>query len=955
MRAQMWAQSHPLPTPALAAVGTPTDDSPFLTHRPPTSFRSPHSAIKGKHKLSPSPSPRHHGFDLSPRLPLHEQTPNRHSGSDNSSSPSLGDSPTPGFMSSRKMRMPDPPDSPIRGVPGCMRSLAASRSLSSVAGPPKDQSSSGDDLFSPNMDRIQPSKSLFIDRGSSPTFGKHVTTVPAPPLFQAIRASQSGDLNPRSLRRSNLPRVTTSVRAQKLNSLSSQKKAVSLGDMQTDKLGNEGFESAYLLGRKPRSSMPNTTGRGTSHRRETSIARSIGQKSGLALPLHSPKPRRSELGSNSSLSSIASNGLTPPMAEEPVFETSKHNFDNVKPNPEIFDAAVGIKQRFKGRDSTSSNEGDRSICPPSVLRLGTIPGPSVKRARSLGHRPTGLGIDVPSDSLASKYDFVVDRVSSFAFHTDEKPIMPNTPVKRHAFGHSHPRSSGRIAMSVSQPSLGSGLDSGHVFAPKLALHPQSTRKTLPSMRKLSADVPHLTVTTTSSPDSLMDDSSSPTMNLGSSKRLGTGAGSMSLLRTNSSSTTEISEDEITPTKGGGSATVLAAASSLKTPTPSPGRPTNLSRSLNALSSVAVPRLSLPVADKQLTKAERRRAHRQSMPLGPIELPEEEQDIFDSRFIPHGQIGRGAFSTVLKAEARDGSGTFAVKITRGVFDGVKDRLRHLEEVDILRHLSKNLNDHVLKFVDAWEQNRQLYIQTEECAGSLAAFLEIFGQQNEHLHESYIWKIARDIGDGIRHMHDNGVVHFDLKPANILVSADRCLKIADFGFATRWPRISPAEIVAGSQLGGSIGEVRQEKLHREGDHTYMPPEMLKGKFVKPADIYSFGLILLETAMNIYLPSGGESWTALRNDNFGFLNLSMFSPQLADFIFTLLNSDPDQRPNIHQIMAHPVIQRSWNGGPALNPGPQGWLNSILTGSPMPLPSSTTTPPAGLDGEGDVIMGDA
>jgi mitosis inhibitor protein kinase SWE1 len=192
------------------------------------------------------------------------------------------------------------------------------------------------------------------------------------------------------------------------------------------------------------------------------------------------------------------------------------------------------------------------------------------------------------------------------------------------------------------------------------------------MRKLSADVPHLTVTTTSSPDSLMDEGSSPTMNLGSSKRLATGAGRMSLLRTTSSSTMEISEDEITPTKGGGSATVLAAASSLKTPTPSPGRPTNLSRSLNAISSVAVPRLSLPTVDKQQTKAERRRQHRQSMPLGPIELPEEEQDIFDSRFIPHGPIGRGAFSTVLKAEARDGSGTFAVKITRGVFDGVKDR-------------------------------------------------------------------------------------------------------------------------------------------------------------------------------------------------------------------------------------------------------------------------------------------
>lgn len=154
---------------------------------------------------------------------------------------------------------------------------------------------------------------------------------------------------------------------------------------------------------------------------------------------------------------------------------------------------------------------------------------------------------------------------------------------------------------------------------------------------------------------------------------------------------------------------------------------------------------------------------------------------------------------------------------------------------MRHLSKIPNDHVLKFVDAWEQNRQLYIQTEACIGSLAAFLELFGQDNERMDEGRVWKIARDIADGIRHMHDNGVIHFDLKPQNILIAADRSLKIADFGFATRYPRISPAEILEGSGLGGSVGDVKQEKISREGDHTYMPPEMLRGVFVMAADIF------------------------------------------------------------------------------------------------------------------------
>lgn len=458
-----------------------------------------------------------------------------------------------------------------------------------------------------------------------------------------------------------------------MSGLAAQKKAVSLGDIQVDKL-DEPFGNAFLHARKARASMPvSHAGRpDRPHRRtpgEGSIARSMGQKSGLSLTLLSPNPRRPELGSNSSISSISSASLTPPMTDEPVFESNRHMFDNVKPNPEIFEAAVGIKQKFKGRDSTSSNEGgDRPLVPPSVLRVGTLPKglTSVKRARSLGHRPTELPVEMPHDSLASKFDFVVNGVSSFGFHNDEKPIMPNTPVKRHAFAHTHPRSSGRIAMSHSQPALSS--DSDSIFAPSIPMAPPSSRKPLPSMRKLSADVPQLMVTTTSSPDSIMDadESSSPTLGHGSIKR--SHCGRISLLRRISSAgALEGSEDELTPTKGSGEATILSPASNLKTPTPSPSRPVNLSRSLNAS---VVPRLSLPTLDNQ-TKAQRRLAHRQSHPVAPIVLPEDD-DIFEKRFISLGPLGRGAFSTVLQVQARDGSGTFAVKITRGVFDGVKDR-------------------------------------------------------------------------------------------------------------------------------------------------------------------------------------------------------------------------------------------------------------------------------------------
>jgi mitosis inhibitor protein kinase SWE1 len=74
-----------------------------------------------------------------------------------------------------------------------------------------------------------------------------------------------------------------------------------------------------------------------------------------------------------------------------------------------------------------------------------------------------------------------------------------------------------------------------------------------------------------------------------------------------------------------------------------------------------------------------------------------------------------------------------------------RLRHLEEVDILRHLSRQPCPHVIRFVDAWEQNRQLFIQTELCLGSLAFFLEEYGRVVERLDEGRVWKIVRELSD------------------------------------------------------------------------------------------------------------------------------------------------------------------------------------------------------------------
>ncbi|CAJ2502517.1 Uu.00g099110.m01.CDS01 [Anthostomella pinea] len=237
----------------------------------------------------------------------------------------------------------------------------------------------------------------------------------------------------------------------------------------------------------------------------------------------------------------------------------------------------------------------------------------------------------------------------------------------------------------------------------------------------------------------------------------------------------------------------------------------------------------------------------------------------ARFGKVEHIGRGEFSEVFKvaeynqpidAERKGFFDTpshrtppsptphklFAVKKLVLPIQGDKDRAERLNEVTALQRVRGC--DHVLQLIDSWEENHSLYIQTEYCEeGNLHKFLEKVGMKGR-LDDFRIWKIMLEVGQGLKHIHSAGLIHLDLKPSNILVGFDGTLKIGDFGLAT------------------GHGLPRSDM---EGDRTYMAPEALRSEIGCSADIFSFGLIMLEIAANVQLPENGATWTALREGDF------------------------------------------------------------------------------------------
>ncbi|THH21177.1 hypothetical protein EUX98_g8445 [Antrodiella citrinella] len=319
----------------------------------------------------------------------------------------------------------------------------------------------------------------------------------------------------------------------------------------------------------------------------------------------------------------------------------------------------------------------------------------------------------------------------------------------------------------------------------------------------------------------------------------------------------------------------------------------------------------------------------------IAFGEEQAGRFESNFVEIEELGRGQFGRVMKVRYKQKPQVFAVKKSKR-YEGVKHRRRLREEVDVLKHLAEAAGKHygthdqtlaqahtvrvgchpnVLGYVDSWEEDETLFIQTELCElGNFGNFLWAYGKAFPRLDEARVWKIFADLSSGLEFIHDAGVIHLDLKPANIFVTGEGRLKIGDF---------------ASTSSG----------FEREGDKFYLAPEVLQGKYSKAADIFSLGLIMLEAATNIVVPDQGVSWHRLRHDNFTQVDFTDLSSELVLLLKKMLQSEPAKRVTATLVAHHPVVRnarermdqmRIQSGAtfPAspLAGVPDGWLDEIL-----------------------------
>ena len=137
------------------------------------------------------------------------------------------------------------------------------------------------------------------------------------------------------------------------------------------------------------------------------------------------------------------------------------------------------------------------------------------------------------------------------------------------------------------------------------------------------------------------------------------------------------------------------------------------------------------------------------------------------------------------------------------------------------------------------------------GDLLDYLGKLERNNYKFTPDFYWDLIFEMIIGLKSFHELGYLHLDVKPTNFLVDKNGYLKLSDFGLCHK------------------ISDIPFLTDIIEGDKIYISKELFnfnsKGILNSKADIYSLGLSILEIIGKINLPSYGDSWVNLRNDNF------------------------------------------------------------------------------------------
>uniref|UniRef100_A0A665VW11 non-specific serine/threonine protein kinase n=1 Tax=Echeneis naucrates TaxID=173247 RepID=A0A665VW11_ECHNA len=262
-----------------------------------------------------------------------------------------------------------------------------------------------------------------------------------------------------------------------------------------------------------------------------------------------------------------------------------------------------------------------------------------------------------------------------------------------------------------------------------------------------------------------------------------------------------------------------------------------------------------------------------------ENPEEIWDII-------GELGDGAFGKVYKAQNKQTGILAAAKV---IDTKTEEELEdYMVEIDILASCD---HQNIVKLLDAFYYESKLWVSSEQLSG-----VTVPGAFCLPLTEPQIRVVCKQTLQALVYLHENKIIHRDLKAGNILFTLDGDVKLADFGVSAKNTK------------------TLQRRDSFIGTPYWMAPEVVMCETSKDrpydykADIWSLGVTLIELAQieppNHEMNPMRVLLKIAKSDPPTLMQPSRWSPEFSDFLKRCLDKNVDNRWNATQLLQHSFV---------------------------------------------------
>jgi eukaryotic-like serine/threonine-protein kinase len=259
-------------------------------------------------------------------------------------------------------------------------------------------------------------------------------------------------------------------------------------------------------------------------------------------------------------------------------------------------------------------------------------------------------------------------------------------------------------------------------------------------------------------------------------------------------------------------------------------------------------------------------------------------ILNERFVLDKELGQGGMGTVYRATDQVLGRNVAIKFLKD--SGTEPESERIRlEAQILARL---VHDKIVRLYDFGESDGSHFLVMEEVNGPS------FASRWPDLHLADRLRICGQVAEALDYAHLQGVIHRDVKPGNVLLTATDEAKLSDFGLS----------LVSDNRRNQS-GTIR-------GTPCYMSPEQAQGKSLDHrTDLYSVGVMLYECATGD-VPFVGHAMSVLgQHINSAptaprVMNREI-SPALESLILLLLEKRPTRRPPSANVVALALIEEA------------------------------------------------